>query len=93
MIVQFLPIFLADGEYGNEKMKQVASEAFAKRPEEQGKVLVVEVHEHAGWYLTYLRDGTIVGTANDMASFSDEAKRFHAAAKGATYEYLPSIRR
>jgi hypothetical protein len=41
-------------------MRQVAEEAFAV----DATLDAVEVHEHGGWYLTFLRDGTIVGSAN-----------------------------
>ena len=45
-------------------MRQVAREAFAT----DASLDAVQVHEHAGWYLTFLRDGTVVGTANDQAT-------------------------
>jgi hypothetical protein len=65
-------IFLGPREWGNELMRQVAMEAFATDP----SLDAVEVHEHGGWYLTFLRDETIVGTANDQAQLSDKALRF-----------------
>ncbi len=64
-------IHLAGNEWGNEFMRQVAdeyAEQHAERP------LIVSIHEHAGWYLSYLygapgiANGTICGTANDAAS-------------------------
>ena len=65
-------IYLGAKEWGNELMFQVAMEAFAA-----DLILdAVEVHEHGGWFLTYLRDGTIIGTANDQAHLSDNAKDF-----------------
>lgn len=42
-------------------MDEAARSAFEAYPDAD----VVEVYEHAGWFLTYRRDGTIVGTAND----------------------------
>jgi hypothetical protein len=56
-------IFLASNEWGNETMDRVAQEHFAAHPECE----FVEVHEHAGWYLGYRRDGSIWATANDTA--------------------------
>ena len=50
-------------------MCQVAREAFDNDP----SLDVVQVNEHGGWYLTFLRDGTVVGTANDMPSLDDKA--------------------
>jgi hypothetical protein len=65
-------ISLGETEWGNELMWQVASEAFAA----DASLDAVEVNEHAGWHLTFLRDGTIVGTANDQAHLSDKAIEF-----------------
>ncbi len=56
-------IYLADNEWENEKMREVAQAWFSQHPE----VEFVEVHEHGGWYLGYRRDLTIWSTANDMA--------------------------
>ena len=64
-------VHLASNEWGNEFMRQVAdeyAEQHAERP------LIVSVHEHGGWHLSYLygapgiANGTICGTANDTAS-------------------------
>jgi hypothetical protein len=49
------------------------------------------VHEHGGWYLTFLRDETIVGTANDQAQLNDEAIQFISSIYG--YESAGEIRR
>jgi hypothetical protein len=80
-------IFLGPREWGNELMKNVAEEAFAADP----SLDAVEVHEHAGWYLTFLRDGTIVGTANDQAQLSESAIQFLRSIYG--YESAGEIRR
>jgi hypothetical protein len=71
MVVYRAYIYLADDEWGNGLMDTVAKvyaeEHADKRP------LIVTVHEHAGWFLSYLygapgiSDGTICGTANDDA--------------------------
>lgn len=53
----------ADNEWGNEVMRQIAQERFDADP----SIDVVEVYEHAGWSLSWNRDGQIVGTANDAA--------------------------
>ena len=56
-------IFLGGKEWGNDLTRQVAREAFAA----DASLDAVQVHEHGGWHLTFLRDGTVVGTANDQA--------------------------
>jgi hypothetical protein len=65
-------VLLADDEWGNRKMDDIASWYLERHPQAE----CVQVHEHAGWYLTYNRKMQIVGTANDacevtpvMASF------------------------
>ena len=59
-------IFLADNEWGNRLMEQVAQEHFEANPECQ----FVMVHEHAGWALGFRRDMSCYSTANDMAALS-----------------------
>lgn len=56
-------IYLADHEWGNQLMEQIAMEHFAANPECQ----FVHVYEHAGWHLGFRRDRSIWTTANDMA--------------------------
>lgn len=80
-------IKLGDTEWGNDLMRQVAMEAFAS----DDSLDAVEVHEHAGWYLTFLRDGTIVGTANDQAQLCDKAIAFLNSIYG--YDFGGEIRR
>ena len=64
-------IHLASNEWGNEFMRQVADEFAKDHPD--NRPLIVSVHEHAGWYLSFLygapgiADGTICETANDSA--------------------------
>ncbi len=67
-----LEIFLGPNEWGNDLMRQVAREAFAT----YASLDAVQVNEHAGWHLTFLRDGTIVVTANDLAHLNDKATEF-----------------
>lgn len=54
---------LADNEWGNFLMGEVASEWFHDHPD----CKFVHIYEHGGWFLTYHRSGSIVGTANDLA--------------------------
>lgn len=82
-----LYIKMGDQEYGNELMEKVAMEAFRK----DETLDAVEVREHGGWYLTYLRDGTIVGTANDQASLKPAALAFLNSIYG--YDSAGDIRR
>jgi len=65
-------IFLGQRELGNDLMRQVAKEAF----DADASLDAVEVNEHAGWHLTFLRDGIVVGTANDQAHLDDKAEEF-----------------
>jgi len=73
-------INLADDEWGNELMGQVARE-YANQHRDYWP-LAVEVYEHAGWFLSYLfgapgiEDGAICGTANDAASLSAKVLAF-----------------
>jgi len=80
-------IYLGPMECGNELMSQVAMEAFAADP----SLDAVQVNEHGGWFLTYLRDGTIVGTANDQACLDDKAIEFLRSIYG--YDSAGEIRR
>jgi hypothetical protein len=56
-------IHLADNEWGNETMRDVARQYFDEQPE----CNFVEVYEHGGWYLGFRRDDSTWCTANDMA--------------------------
>jgi hypothetical protein len=80
-------IYLGPQEWGNELMSQVATDAFAADP----SLDAFDVNEHAGWFLTYLRDGTIVDTANDRAYLNDKATKFLESIYG--YDSAGEIRR
>jgi len=82
-----LEIFLGPNEWGNDLMRQVAREAFAT----YASLDAVQVNEHAGWHLTFLRDGTVVGTANDQAHLDNKATEFLSKICG--YEAAGEIRR
>jgi hypothetical protein len=56
-------IHLNDDEWGNKTMERVSKEYFDAEP----SCNFVEVYEHGGWFLCWRRDGSIWGTANDMA--------------------------
>lgn len=68
-------IRLNSNEWGNERMRQKARRAFAADPDLDH----VTVIEHAGWFLEFNRDLVIVGTANDMAILSEEARQWWAS--------------
>jgi hypothetical protein len=53
-------------------MRQVAPEAF----QTDATLDAVQVYEHGGLYLTFLRAGTVFGTANDQADLSEKAVKF-----------------
>jgi hypothetical protein len=80
-------IFLGQTEWGNDLMRLVAKEAFAA----DGSLDAVQVNEHAGWHLTFLRDGTVVGTANDQAHLDNKATEFLDRIYG--YDLAGEIRR
>lgn len=56
-------VFLADSEWDNETMRQVALDWFNKHPDCE----FVLVYEHAGWELGFRRDLTCWASANDCA--------------------------
>jgi len=57
-------VYLADNEWGSHLMAQVAAEWFTANP---GTAFVC-VHEHAGWSLTFAREGVeCVASANGSA--------------------------
>lgn len=67
-------LFMGPKEWGNELMEKLAKEVFDNR--EFDLADCVEVHEHAGWFLTFNRDMVVVGTANDGAHLCPEAIRW-----------------
>ena len=56
-------IHLGHEEWGSATMRSLAKEHFAENPD----CAFVEVHEHAGWYLGFRRDGSTWLSANDRA--------------------------
>lgn len=70
MIARIWTDYCADDEWGNETMARIARERFEK----DHTIDIVEVSEHAGWHLSFNRDGLVVGTANDVVVWSDEVK-------------------
>lgn len=63
---------LADNEWGNTIMEEVAEEWF----KEHLNCQFVEVREHAGWFLGYHRDTMeVIATANDMAVMRQDRPR------------------
>ena len=71
MVVYRAYIHLGGDEWGNELMCEVADAYAAEHADK--RPLIVTVHEHAGWFLSFLygapgiANGTICGTANDDA--------------------------
>ena len=102
MKIHRINVHLADDEFGNALMEQIARALIDANPD---KNLLVTVYEHAGWFLQYVkhpRDLTrllIVGTANDMAVLSLEAEQYIHRLRQAEAEQdldlviLPEIRR
>ena len=73
-------IHLGSDEWGNDLMGLVADDYAAEHPDL--RPLIVSVHEHAGWHLSFLygasgiSDGTICGTANDAAVLTQPVLAF-----------------
>jgi hypothetical protein len=98
-------VFLGAKEYGNDKMRAVADQVaaqllppkeFSNQPDRDA--LLLNVHEHGGWFLQYFYDannkGKIVGTANDTAQFDGETKALRARLNESNeWESLGEIRR
>jgi hypothetical protein len=76
-------IHLGESDWGNDLMGLLADDYAAEHPDL--RPLVVSVHEHAGWHLSYLygaagiADGTICDTANDAAVLSQAVLEFGKA--------------
>jgi hypothetical protein len=88
-------IHMASDEWGCNLMDAVADEAFGKYEGDKSKLLV-EVHEHGGWYLAYAWiDGRVrvVSSANDAACFPKEVSEFWRMYNKASRTMLPTIRR
>jgi len=87
-------IYLGANEWGNDVTRRVADE-YAEQLE--NRPLMVSVHEHAGWHLSYLYgapdidNGTICGTANDGATLSQAVQDFGKGIE--TVVILSEIRR
>ena len=75
--LSYVYVRMADDEWqSSHDMTKIAAEQFALHPE---RPLVVNVQEHAGWWLEYSMSGDnliVVGTANDGATISDDRREF-----------------
>ncbi len=109
MTVYRIWIWMKSSEYsGHENggiMERLAREALQRHADKIGRdsCVIVEVQEHGGWWLHYTVNPdtlnpadklVIVGTANDTASLSAEAKRWGERCRGAACGgVLESVRR
>lgn len=95
--LRILNVYLASNEWGNTLMTRVATDLINHEMSHEGRMpLMVVVHEHAGWALTFAHihnEVRCVGSANDAAVYSDVVEAFRTWAYGAKREYLPEIRR
>jgi hypothetical protein len=88
-------VHLADNEWGNELMKQVAQEIILSI-RKLVTPLVVYVYEHAGWALGYtMIDGElkVCYSANDAARYSEKVEAFRQAAYNAEWVTLDEFHR
>jgi len=59
-------------QWGNRTMQRLAEQAFRDFPEAE----LVRVIEHAGWFLVFRRDGSVVHSANDCAVYPPELEEY-----------------
>lgn len=94
--VRSVELFLADNEWGNRIMQDVA-DRYLRDPDNLGETpLVVRVVEHGGWSLSFALVNNkieVVGSANDRAEFGGEKGRFRDRIYFAKWHYLPAVRR
>ncbi len=109
MTVYRIWIWMKSSEYsGHENggiMERLAREALQRHADKIGRnsCVIVEVNEHAGWWLHYTVNPdtlnpadklVIVGTANDAGQLSAEANRWGERCRGAANGgVLESVRR
>lgn len=89
-MVYYQPVYMAENEYDRGRLMDKIAESILAAPENEGKTMIVCVHEHAGWFLDYaMVDGMprIVGTANDQVAFPPEVRAWSATIRaGMTLE-------
>lgn len=88
-------IHLASDEWGSDLMDRIAKDYFDTYIGDKTR-LVVEIHEHAGWFLAYGFIGgrvRTIGSANDSARFDEDVKAFWKKLEGGANAMIPSIRR
>lgn len=86
-------VHLAQGEWGNSLMREVAVELINQQ---YNDFYVVEVRDNGGWWLQYAKfHGQIlcVGSANDSAHFTHPIRKFHRMIRKLPTVQLPAIRR
>lgn len=91
---------MADNEWSGDRNGQIMPELareYAERLKDK-RPLVINVHEHGGWYHTYLfsglyPNGLLIGTANDAAQWSAEVRAVWKSLEGATTEHCGDFRR
>lgn len=84
---------LPDGtwEDADNIMKAAAQEVFDAHPDKPH--MVVTCYEHAGWWLDFYKDGSVIGSANDRALFGPDKLRLIDRLHEMETVHLPSIRR
>lgn len=92
--VYILPVKMGDKEWGIANMIKIADEQLNLHRDTP--YLVVEVIEHAGWWLQFAKINsrtTIVGSANDAADYPDVVIQFHREIRELNTVMLPTITR
>lgn len=84
--VRFVHVRMADDQWGNELMDKLAAMAMAEHAE-PGATVIVNVQEHAGWFMDYAMIGgrlTVISSANDLAYKTLEVRSFLAEVNAPT---------
>lgn len=95
-VLHAVEVHLAENEWGNELMRDVALATFADPKYADIDELIVTVYEHAGWWLSYARTRggiLVVSSANDSAVFHGPAWQWRREHKEHHWKYIDDVRR
>lgn len=91
--LRWVTVRMSDSEWDNgQNMDEIAREQFSA--DEDSASLVVEVREHAGWYVEYAWDGDLVrlGSAN-CANRGDRANAWRDSHRHCDYAHVGTVYR
>lgn len=90
-IVHRVTIYLGTNEWGNALMVRVAREYLEAHPDQ--RPALIDVYEHAGWFLSFTEELVCADTANDTAALSRPGRDWIARHRDDPREYHACIRR